>query len=81
LDLDASCNEKGHNLFLDPTLCLLILIIIKCSKLVMIEAQTLLNFDALTCFIDKELVPQCKLIIMEKNTSLLVEVINGLNFS
>jgi len=42
LDLDASCNENGPNLSLDPAPCFLVLIIIKCSKLVIMEAQTLL---------------------------------------
>jgi hypothetical protein len=55
LDLDASCNENGPNLFSNPTPYFLVLIIIKCSKLVMIEAQTLLDFGGLTCFMDKEL--------------------------
>jgi len=55
LDLDASYNENGLNLFSNPTPCLLVLIIIKCSKLVTIKAQTLLNFGASPCFIIKEL--------------------------
>jgi hypothetical protein len=56
LDLDASCNENGPNLFYDPTPCFLILIIVKCNKLVMIKAQTFLNFNTLTCFMDEDLV-------------------------
>jgi len=32
------------------------------------EAQTLINSSALTCFIDKELVWQYKLALVKKNT-------------
>jgi hypothetical protein len=53
LDLDTLCNENGHNLSLNPTPCFLVLIIIKCNKLVKMEAQTLLDFNTLACFIDK----------------------------
>jgi hypothetical protein len=56
LYLDASCNENGLSLFLDPTSYFLVPIIVKCSKLVIMEAQTFLDFDASTCFMDKELV-------------------------
>ncbi len=38
LDLDASCNENGPSLSLDPTPCFLVLIIVKFSKLVTMEA-------------------------------------------
>jgi hypothetical protein len=81
LDLDASCNENGLDLFSDPTPCFLVPIIVKCIKLVSMEAQTLLDFNASTCFINKELVQQYKLAIVENNTLVLVEVINGQNFS
>jgi hypothetical protein len=56
LDLDVSCNENGLNLSLDPSQCFLVPIIVKCSKLVTMEAQALLESSALTCFMDKELV-------------------------
>jgi hypothetical protein len=56
LDLDASCNENGLNLFLNPTPCFLVPIIVKCNNLVIMEAQALIDFDASTCFMDKELV-------------------------
>jgi hypothetical protein len=56
VDLDASCDENGPNLSSDPTPCFLVIIIIKCSKLVMMEAQTFFDFGASTCFMDKELV-------------------------
>ncbi len=66
LDLDASCNENGFNLYLDPTPCFVVPIIIKCNKLVTMEAQTLFDSNASTCFKDKELVQQYKLVIVEK---------------
>ncbi len=66
LDLDASCNENGPNLFSDPTPCFLILIIVKCSKLVTMEAQTFLDLGASSCFMDKELVWQYNLALVEK---------------
>jgi hypothetical protein len=56
LDLYASCNENGPSLSLDPTPCFLVPIIVKCNKLVMMEAQTFLDSSASTCFMDKELV-------------------------
>jgi hypothetical protein len=45
------------------------------------EAQTLLDSHASTCFIDKELVQQYKLALVENNTLVLVEVIDGQSFS
>jgi len=45
------------------------------------EAQTFLDYGAPTCFMDKELVWQYKLVLMEKNTLMLVEVIDGWSFS
>jgi hypothetical protein len=41
------------------------------------ETQALLDFSALACFMDKEVVQQYKLVIMEKNTLVSVEVIDG----
>ncbi len=58
---DASCNENGPNLSLDPAPCFLVPIIVKCNKFVTVEAQTLLDYGTLACFIDKELVQQFKL--------------------
>jgi hypothetical protein len=63
---DASCNENGPNVFSNPAPCFLIPIIIKCNKLVIIEAQTFLDSNTLTCFMDKELVQQYKFALMEK---------------
>jgi hypothetical protein len=54
-NLDASCDENGPNLSIDPTPFFLVPIIIKCSKLVMMEAQTFFDSSASTCFMDKEL--------------------------
>ncbi len=56
LNLDASCNENGSNLSSGETPCFWVPIIIKCNKLVMMEAQTFFDFGALTCFMDKKLV-------------------------
>jgi hypothetical protein len=39
LDINASCDENGPILFLDSTPCFLILIIIKCNKLMVMETQ------------------------------------------
>jgi hypothetical protein len=66
LDLDTLCNENGHNLSLDTTPCFLVPIIIKCNKLVKMEAQTLLDFNTLTCFIDKKLVATIQVCSNEK---------------
>jgi hypothetical protein len=77
LDLDASCNENGPSLFSDPTPCFLIPIIVKCIKFMIMEAQTFLDSSTLACFIDKDLVQQYKLALLEKNTLVLVEAING----
>ncbi len=45
------------------------------------EAQTLIDFSTSTCFMDKELVRQYKLVLVEKSILVLVEVINGWSFS
>jgi hypothetical protein len=47
----------------------------------MMEAQALFYFGASTCFMDKELMWQYKLVLMEKNTLVSVEVIDGWSFS
>ncbi len=77
LDLDASCDENGPNLSLDPTPCFLVLIIVKCSKLV----PKHFYFSTLTCFMNKELMWLYKLALVEKNTLMLIEVIDGQNLS
>jgi hypothetical protein len=77
LDLDASCNDNGLAYFQTQHHVFLVPIIVKCNKLVMMEAQTFLNFGASTCFMDKEVVRQYKLVLVEKNTLVPVEVING----
>jgi hypothetical protein len=57
LDLDMSCNANGPKLFLDLAPCFLVLITIKCTNnLVIMEAQKILDFSALACFMDKKLV-------------------------
>jgi hypothetical protein len=81
LDLDASCNENDPNLFSNPTTCLLVPIIVKCDKLMTMEAQTFLNSNTSTCFIYKKMVQQYKLALMENNTLVLIEVIDGHSLS
>ncbi len=54
---------------------------VKCKKLVMMEAQTFFNFGTSTCFMDKELVQQYNFALVEKNTLVLVAVIDGRNHS
>jgi hypothetical protein len=81
LDLDASCNENGPNLFSNPTTCLLVPIIIKCDKIMTMEAPTLLNSSSSTCFVNKKLVQHYKLDLLKKSTLVLIEVIDGHSFS
>jgi hypothetical protein len=56
INFDALCNKIGSSLSLDPTPCFLVPIIVKCNTLATMEAQTLVDFSASTCFIYKELV-------------------------
>jgi hypothetical protein len=49
----------------------------KCGERMTMEAQTLHDHGTLVCFIDKKLMWQYKLVPMEKNTLMPVEVING----
>ncbi len=56
LDFDASCNGNGFSITLDPMPCFLVPIIVKCNKLLTMEAQTFLDYGAYVCFIDKDLV-------------------------
>jgi len=80
LDLDASCNDNGPNLSnLAPYF--LVPIIVKCNKLMTMEAPTFFNLNSSTCFIDNELMWQYKLVLMEKSTLMLVEVIDNRNIS
>jgi len=45
------------------------------------EAQTVIDFSTLTCFIDKKMVQQYKLVLVENNALVSIEVINGWNLS
>jgi hypothetical protein len=45
------------------------------------EAQTFLDFGTSICSIDKKLVQQYKLALMEKNTLISIEAIDGWSFS
>jgi hypothetical protein len=47
----------------------------------MMEAQTLIDFGAPTCFMDKKLVQQYKLVLLKNNTLMPVGVIGGQNLS
>jgi hypothetical protein len=66
LNRNALSNEIGSNISLDPTPCFFIPIIVKCNIVVTMEAQTLVDFSASTCFIYKELMRQYKLVLVEK---------------
>jgi hypothetical protein len=55
LDVHASCDENGPQLFSAPTPCFLIPITIKCGKHMTMEAHALLDFGVSTCFIDKKI--------------------------
>ncbi len=45
------------------------------------EAQFFLDFSTLACFIDKKMVRQYKLALVENNTLVSVEVVDGWNLS
>jgi hypothetical protein len=51
------------------------------NKLVTMEAQALFDSSTSTCFMDKELMQPYKLVIMEKNTLVPIEVIDDRNLS
>jgi hypothetical protein len=55
----------GPNLPSDLAPYFLVPIIVKCNKLVIMEAQTLFYSSALACFIDKESAHQYKLTLVE----------------
>jgi hypothetical protein len=59
------CIMYGPNLYSYLAPCFLVIIIVKCNKLVIMEAQTFFYFSALMCFIDKELAHQYKLTLVE----------------
>jgi hypothetical protein len=81
LDLNASCVQNNPTLFSKPTPYFLLPIIIKGGKSMTMQTQALLDLRASTCFIDKELVSQHNLALVEKLTLMGVKVINGQNFS
>ncbi len=45
------------------------------------KIEALLDFDAFTCFIDKEFVQQLKLPLVKKTMLVAMEVINGQSLS
>jgi len=66
MDLNASCILNNPSLYSNPTPCLLLLIMIKCIKPMTIKIQTLFDFGAYACLIDKESISQHKLVLMKK---------------
>lgn len=66
--------QNGPILYSNPTLCFLLPIVIKCNKSTTMKTQTLFNFNASMCFINKELV-QHKFSLVKKVTLVTVEVI------
>jgi hypothetical protein len=81
LDSNASYVQNGPNLLLDPTPCFLLLITIKYDRSMTMEIKTLLDSSAFACFINKELVRWHKMILVEKNTPVVMEIIDGWKFS
>jgi hypothetical protein len=67
------CSKWPQPIF-NPTLCFLLLIMIKCNKSTTMNTQTLFNFNASMCFINKELV-QHKFLLVKKATLVIVKVI------
>lgn len=56
LDCSASCNQNGPSLFSNPTPHFLLPIVIKCNRSTKMKTEALFDFNASTCFINKELV-------------------------
>jgi len=54
---------------------------VKYNKSMIIKIQTLFDYNAFTCFVDKELVQQHKLTLLKKITLVGVEVNDNQNFS
>jgi len=50
---------------------------IKGGKPMIVQTQTLLDLRASTCFINKRLLQQHNLVLVEKVTPVVVKVING----
>ncbi len=80
LDLNASCVQNGLPLFSKPTSCILLPITIKGDESTTVQTQTLFNLGEFACFIDKELVRQHNLALVEKVTPVVVKVIDVRNF-
>jgi hypothetical protein len=68
-------------LSLEPTFCFLLPITIKGGKSKTLQTQALFHVGASARFINKELVRQHNLVLVEKVTPMAVEVINGQNLS
>jgi hypothetical protein len=81
LDFDASCIQNCPTLSSKLEPCFLLPIMIKGGKSTTVWTQTLLHSGASTCFINKRLVQQHNLALVEKATLMEVKVINGWNLS
>jgi len=68
-------------LSLEPTSCFLLPITIKGGKSKTLQTQALFDLGASTRFINKELVWQHNLVLVEKVTPMVVELIDGQNLS
>ncbi len=77
LDFNASCVQNGPTLSSKPTPCFLLPIMIKGGKSMIMQTHSLFGSRASTCFIDKELVRQHNLALVEKMTPMAIEMING----
>ncbi len=81
LDLNPSWVQNNPTLFSKLAPCFLLPIIIKGDKSTTVWTQTFINSRAFACFIDKELVQQHNLALVEKATQMAIKVIDGQKFS
>jgi hypothetical protein len=77
LDLDVSCVQNGLTLSLNLAPCFWLPITIKGGKSISMQTQIFFDSGVFACFIDKELVQQHNLALVEKVTPMAIEVING----
>ncbi len=77
LDFNASCVQNGRTLSLKLAPYFMLPITIKGGKSMIVRTQTLFDSWASTCFIDKELVRQHNLTLVEKVTPVAIKVIDS----
>jgi hypothetical protein len=70
------CSKWSYFIF-KPNIIFLLPIVIKGDKSMIVQTQTLINLGASTCFIDKRLVRQHSLALVEKTTLVVVEMTDG----